>query len=91
MLLQITSTAGGGTLTLEFGVLSRLTNNTGQYWQYESVLRFDLVVSLLIVSALYYSLLNLLLLLSQFLSKLPKIQYVGYGHAGRNSTLSVPI
>ncbi|OEL23643.1 Alpha-mannosidase I MNS4 [Dichanthelium oligosanthes] len=28
MLLQITSTAGGGTLTLEFGILSRLTNNT---------------------------------------------------------------
>ncbi|EPS72201.1 hypothetical protein M569_02557, partial [Genlisea aurea] len=26
---QITSTAGGGTLTLEFGVLSRLTNNPG--------------------------------------------------------------
>ncbi|CAD6229646.1 unnamed protein product [Miscanthus lutarioriparius] len=25
---QITSTAGGGTLTLEFGILSRLTNNT---------------------------------------------------------------
>jgi len=30
MLLQITSTAGGGTLTLEFGILSRLTNNTGK-------------------------------------------------------------
>ncbi|KAF9605954.1 hypothetical protein IFM89_021280 [Coptis chinensis] len=28
MLKHITSTAGGGTLTLEFGVLSRLTNNT---------------------------------------------------------------
>nr|CAB3478469.1 unnamed protein product [Digitaria exilis] len=28
MLFQITSTAGGGTLTLEFGILSRLTNNT---------------------------------------------------------------
>jgi len=25
---KITSTAGGGTLTLEFGILSRLTNNT---------------------------------------------------------------
>jgi len=27
---KITSTAGGGTLTLEFGILSRLTNNTGK-------------------------------------------------------------
>lgn len=28
--VQITSTAGGGTLTLEFGVLSRLTNDPGE-------------------------------------------------------------
>lgn len=27
--VQITSTAGGGTLSLEFGVLSRLTNDPG--------------------------------------------------------------
>lgn len=34
---QITSTAGGGTLTLEFGILSRLTNDPSNYfmlWQY---------------------------------------------------------
>ena len=28
--LQVTSTAGGGTLTLEFGVLSRLTGDPGE-------------------------------------------------------------
>jgi mannosidase alpha-like ER degradation enhancer 2 len=27
---KITSTAGGGTLSLEFGVLSRLTNDPGE-------------------------------------------------------------
>lgn len=30
LFVQITSTAGGGTLTLEFGVLSRLTNDPGE-------------------------------------------------------------
>nr|XP_048333092.1 alpha-mannosidase I MNS4 isoform X2 [Ziziphus jujuba var. spinosa] len=29
---KITSTAGGGTLTLEFGILSRLTNDPGGIW-----------------------------------------------------------
>lgn len=31
LILQITSTAGGATLTLEFGILSRLTNDPGTF------------------------------------------------------------
>jgi len=45
MLLQITSTAGGGTLTLEFGILSRLTNNTG---------KCDISLCTVLMSALIY-------------------------------------
>jgi len=42
---KITSTAGGGTLTLEFGILSRLTNNTG---------KCDISLCTVLMSALIY-------------------------------------
>ncbi|XP_037496867.1 alpha-mannosidase I MNS4 [Jatropha curcas] len=40
---KITSTAGGGTLTLEFGVLSRLTNNPSKY-SYQFQLAIKIII-----------------------------------------------
>ena len=70
---QITSTAGGGTLTLEFGVLSRLTNDPGQWtswtlvfhvsdtnqFSHWEILLFTPVFSL-IVCSVFFRLLTLL-------------------------------
>lgn len=92
---QITSTAGGGTLTLEFGVLSRLTNDPGQWSSWALVFHVltqislsrckdVFLYSLFCVFSCSYLVFNFVIM--KFSNKLQRMRWGDYGHVVQVST-----